>query len=78
MSTTTSSTTALPFQPSSMTSAQLAAVSFLARYAGTTHSLYRAQLGRWFAWCETNGSDPLMGYNERTSSSTSACLGTPA
>ncbi len=30
----------LPFQPMSMSSAQLAAVSFLARYAGHTHELY--------------------------------------
>ena len=61
MSTTTSSAAALPFQPSSMSPAQLAAVSFLARYSGATHVLYRAQLGRWFAWCETNQLDPLIG-----------------
>jgi integrase/recombinase XerD len=34
----------LPFQPMSMTTAQLAAVSFLARYAGHTHELYSYQL----------------------------------
>lgn len=61
MSTTTSSTAALPLQPSSMSPAQLAAVSFLARYSGATHALYRAQLGRRFVWCETNGLDPLVG-----------------
>ncbi|AXH96619.1 tyrosine-type recombinase/integrase [Ornithinimicrobium avium] len=61
MSTTSSSETILPFQPSSMSAAQLAAVSFLARYSGATHALYRAQLGRWFAWCGTNGLDPLVG-----------------
>lgn len=61
MSTTTSSTATLPFQPSSMSPAQLAAVSFLARYSGATHVLYRTQLGRWFTWCETNGLDPLVG-----------------
>ena len=61
MSTTTSSTATLPFQPSSMSPAQLAAVSFLARYSGATHALYRTQLGRWFAWCEANGLDPLIG-----------------
>jgi site-specific recombinase XerD len=44
-----------------MTPAQLAAVSFLARYAGATHHLYAYQLGRWFSWCETNGLDPLVG-----------------
>jgi len=48
----------LPFQPFSMTTAQLAAVSFLARYAGHTHELYSYQLRRWFQWCEGNGLDP--------------------
>src|SRR5690606_13871169 len=61
MFTTTTAGTVLPFQPSSMSPAQLAAVSFLARYSGATHALYRAQLGRWFSWCETNGLDPLVG-----------------
>ncbi len=51
----------LPFQPMSMTTAQLAAVSFLARYAGHTHELYSYQLRRWFEWCEGNGLDPLVG-----------------
>jgi hypothetical protein len=51
----------LPFQPMSMNTAQLAAVSFLARYAGHTHELYSYQLRRWFQWCETNGLDPLVG-----------------
>ena len=41
MSTTT---TLLPFQPASMSTAQLAAVSFLARYSGRTHHLYSFQL----------------------------------
>ena len=45
----------------SMTTAQLAAVSFLARYAGHTHELYAYQLRRWFEWCEGNGLDPLVG-----------------
>jgi len=44
-----------------MTSAQLAAVSYLARDAGHTHSLYAYQLRQRFAWCETNGLDPLVG-----------------
>ena len=62
MSTTRArSTVLLPFQPSSMSSAQLAAVSYLARYAGRTHTLYSFQLRQWFAWCETNGLDPLVG-----------------
>ena len=34
------STTLLPFQPLSMSAAHLAAVSYLARYAGRTHDLY--------------------------------------
>ncbi|MGB8382645.1 MAG: site-specific integrase [Dermatophilaceae bacterium] len=56
-----SQSTLLPFQPSSMTSAQLAAVSYLARYTGRTHTLYSFQLRQWFAWCESNGLDPLVG-----------------
>lgn len=35
-----SNTTVLPFQPDSMSAAQLAAVSYLARYSGETHKLY--------------------------------------
>lgn len=34
-----SNTTLLPFQPDAMTSGQLAAVSYLARYSGQTHKL---------------------------------------
>ncbi|MDF2748324.1 MAG: integrase, partial [Propionibacteriaceae bacterium] len=55
------STTLLPFQPEAMTPAQLAAVSYLARYTGHTHTLYAYQLRRWFSWCETNALDPLVG-----------------
>jgi integrase/recombinase XerD len=44
-----------------MSTAQLAAVSYLARYAGHTHSLYAYQLRQWFAWCEGNGLDALVG-----------------
>ena len=54
-------TTLLPFEPATMTTAQLAAVSPLARYAGRTHALYAYQLSQWFAWCETHGLDPLAG-----------------
>ena len=54
-------TTLLPFQPATMSTAQLAAVSYLARYSGRTHSLYSYQLGQWFAWCETNALDPMVG-----------------
>jgi len=53
--------TLLPFQPLSMSSAQLAAVSYLARYSGRTHDLYAYQLRRWFVWCESNGLDRLVG-----------------
>lgn len=51
----------LLFQPEAMTPAQLAAVSFLARYSGHTHELYAYQLRRWFEWCELNSLDPLAG-----------------
>lgn len=54
-------TALLPFQPETMTPAQIAAVSFLARYGGQTHSLYSFNLRRWFRWCEANGIDPLVG-----------------
>src|SRR4029078_582089 len=51
----------LPFQPDSMTPAQLAAVSYLARYSGHTHGLYAYPLRRWLSLCETNRLDPLEG-----------------
>src|SRR3954466_8163604 len=57
----TSSTMLLPFQPDAMTPAQLAAISYLARYTGHTHVLYAYQLRRWFIWCEANALDPLVG-----------------
>lgn len=53
------STSLFPFQPTSMSAAQLAAVSYLARYSGQTHVLYTSHLRRWFAWCQTNGLNPL-------------------
>jgi Phage integrase, N-terminal SAM-like domain len=55
------STTLLPFQPRSMSTAQLAAVSYLARYSGHTQELYAYQLRRWFAWRQINELDPLVG-----------------
>src|SRR3954452_17089045 len=58
--TSTSSTILLPFQPEAMTPAQLAAVSYLARYTGHTHTLYAYQLRRWFTWCQTTNLDPLV------------------
>ena len=42
--TSTTSASLLPFQPDAMTPAQLAAVSYLARYSGHTHALYAYQL----------------------------------
>lgn len=56
-----SDTILLPFQPDALTPAQLAAVSYLARYAGPTHDLYAYQLRRWFGWGEANGLAPLLG-----------------
>ncbi|HET6298899.1 MAG TPA: site-specific integrase [Kribbella sp.] len=56
-----SNTILLPFQPDAMSPAQLAAVSYLARYSGHTHQLYAYQLRRWFTWCKTNRLDPLVG-----------------
>lgn len=56
-----STTTLLTFQPEAMSPAQLAAVSYLARFTGHTHTLYAYQLRRWFGWCETNSLDPLVG-----------------
>jgi integrase/recombinase XerD len=53
--------TLLPFQRDAMTPAQLAPVSYLARYSRNTHTLYASQLRRWFAWYEANALDPLTG-----------------
>jgi integrase/recombinase XerD len=54
-------TALLPFQPSTMSTAQLAAVSYLAGYSGRTHRLYAFRLRKWFSWCENHGLDPLVG-----------------
>lgn len=54
-------TAVLQYKPDLMTPAQLAAVSYLARYTGRTYTLYSSQLRRWFEWCENNGLDPLIG-----------------
>ena len=45
----------LPFQPASMSTAQHAAVTVLARYSGRTHHLHSSSLREWFARCEGNG-----------------------
>lgn len=55
------STILLPFQPATMSTAQLAAVSYLASYCGRTHTVYAYQLRQWFTWSETNGPDPWAG-----------------
>lgn len=54
-------TALLPFRPHTMTPAQLAEISFLARYTGQTHKMYTFQLRRWSVWCESNQLDPLAG-----------------
>jgi integrase/recombinase XerD len=54
-------TSLLPFQPASMSTAQLAAIAYLARYCGHTHALYACQPREWFSWCEVHGLDPLVG-----------------
>lgn len=56
-----STSTLMPFQPQSLTPAQLAVVSCLARYSRHTHDLYAYQLRRWFDWCQHNALDPLFG-----------------
>ena len=53
-----SPTTLLPFQPATMSTAQLAAVSYLARYSGRTHALYAYQLRRWFALVRDQRTGP--------------------
>jgi hypothetical protein len=52
------STTLLPFQPSRMSTAQLAAVSFLGRYSWRTHALYAFQLKQWFGWAGATSQPP--------------------
>jgi len=66
-------TTLLPFQPATMSTAQLVAVFYLARYSGRTHALYAFQLRKWFAWCEINGPvDPWRSDRSPASQSTDA------
>ena len=42
-------TVLLPYQPTTMSTVQLAPISYLARYAGHTHHLCACQVKRWFA-----------------------------
>lgn len=53
--------TATTISTEMLTPAQIAAVSFLARYQGHTHTLYTHRLRCWFAWCEAQGLDPMTG-----------------
>jgi hypothetical protein len=69
--------TLLPFQPDAMTPAQLAAVSYLARYSGHTHTLYASQLRRW-PGAKATPSIRSSGSSAHTSSSTSDTSDTPA
>ena len=55
------SRTLLPFQPATMSTAAMAAVSFLTRWCGQIHCLLAFRLRRWFTWCEGDGLDPLVG-----------------
>jgi integrase/recombinase XerD len=64
----------LPCQPELMKPAQVAAVSYLARYSGHTHNFCAHQLRRWCGWCESNGLDPLIG-SSRPTFATSASAG---
>jgi hypothetical protein len=73
-----SATILLPLQPAAMSGAQLAAVSFLARDCGCTHSLYAYQLREWFSWWQSNGWTPWSGTRELMSSCTSAVWVTAA
>lgn len=61
-----------------MSTAHLAAVSYLARYGGYTHDLYAYQLRSRFTWCEIQGLDALIGCSAATSSCTSATSPTAA
>jgi integrase/recombinase XerD len=57
---TVSTPTLLPFPPATMSTAQLAAVSYLAALRRRTHALYAVQLREWFNWCVASGLDLLI------------------
>lgn len=71
-------TTILPFQPATMSTAQLAAVSYLARYSGRTHVLYAFQLRQWFTGVRPTPWTRWWGSSVPTSSCTSASSATTA
>jgi hypothetical protein len=62
----------LPFQPATMTTAQLAAVSFLARYAGHTTSPTPTSCADGSTGAKTTDWTHWSGSNAPTSSCTSA------
>jgi hypothetical protein len=70
-------TTLLPFQPLAMSPAQLAAVSYPARYSGRTHSLYAFQLRRWFAWCDAATSTVMASTSSPPTSPARSRSGQP-
>lgn len=72
------STVLLPYQPTTMSTVQLAAVSYLARYAGHTHHLYAYQLKRCSPGVRARGWTRWSGSSLPTSSSTSASSATRA
>jgi hypothetical protein len=73
-----SSTSLLPFQPATMSSAQLAAVSFLARYSGTPTSCTPTSCGNGSPGVRATGSTRWSGSSAPMSSSTSAGSATAA
>jgi hypothetical protein len=66
-----STTIVFPFQPETMTPAQLAAESFLARYAGHTHELYANNCGAGSSGANATASTRWLAFSVRTSSSPS-------
>ena len=73
-------TTLLPFQPDAMTPAQLAAVLYLARYAGHTHNLYAYQLRgagspgpKATTWTRSSGSSVPTSSSTSETSVRAAC-----
>ncbi|WP_186815323.1 hypothetical protein [Terrabacter aerolatus] len=68
----TSTTILLPFQPATMSKAQLAAVSFLARYAGQPTICMRFSCASGSPGARPTGSTRCSGSNVPTSSCTSA------
>ena len=73
MSSTT--TTVLPFQPATMSTAQPTAVSYLARFWGHPHVLYAYPLRAWLVGGASNVVAPLGGSSAPMSSSTSGGSG---